>query len=123
MRALDVKTGKQAWDFKLPSPPWAGVMATAGGLVFGGSNEGNFFALDATTGKPLWQFQTGGAIRSGPMSFLADGKQHVAVAGGHALFVFALTGRTMNFSASTGDRLTGSGEISRARLRRWPSCL
>ena len=49
-------------------------MATAGGLVFGGSNEGNFFALDAKTGKPLWQFQTGGAIRSGPMSFLAGGQ-------------------------------------------------
>jgi len=90
VRALDVKTGKQMWDFKLPTPTWAGVMATAGGLVFSGSNEGNFFALDATSGKPLWQFQTGGAIRSGPMSFLAGDKQYVAVAGGHALFVFAL---------------------------------
>ena len=70
VRALDVKTGKQAWDFKLPTPTWAGVMATAGGLVFSGSNEGNFYALDAKTGKPLWQFQTGGAIRSGPMSYL-----------------------------------------------------
>jgi alcohol dehydrogenase (cytochrome c) len=91
IRALDVATGKQMWDFKLPSPPWAGVMSTAGGLVFGGSQEGNFYALDAKTGKPLWQFQTGGAIRSGPMSFLADGKQHVVIAGGHALFVFALS--------------------------------
>ena len=90
VRALDVKTGKLTWDFRLPSPPWAGVMSTAGGLVFGGSNEGNFFALDAKSGKPLWQFQTGGAIRSGPMSFLAGDKQHVAVAGGHAIFVFAL---------------------------------
>ena len=90
VRALDVKTGKQAWDFKLPTPTWAGVMATAGGLVFSGSNEGNFYALDATSGKPLWQFQTGGAIRSGPMSFLAGDKQYVAVAGGHALFVFGL---------------------------------
>ena len=84
------RPGKQAWDFRLPSPPWAGVMSTAGGLVFGGSNEGNFFALDAKSGKPLWQFQTGGQIRSGPMSFLAGDKQHVAVAGGHAIFVFAL---------------------------------
>jgi len=90
VRALDVKTGKQAWDFRLPTPTWAGVMATAGGLVFSGSNEGNFFALDAKSGKPLWQFQTGGAIRSGPMSYLAGDKQYVAVAGGHALFVFAL---------------------------------
>jgi alcohol dehydrogenase (cytochrome c) len=90
VRALDVKTGKQAWDFPLPTPTWAGVMSTAGGLVFSGSNEGNFYALDARTGKPLWQFQTGGAIHSGPMSFLAGDKQHVAVAGGHALFVFTL---------------------------------
>ena len=83
VRALDVKTGKKAWDFMLPTPTWAGVMATAGGLVFSGSNEGNFYALDATTGKALWQFQTGGPIRSGPMSFAADGKQYVAVSGGH----------------------------------------
>ena len=48
------------------------------------------FVLDAGSGKPLWQFQTGGAIRSGPMSFQAGDKQYVAVAGGHALFVFAL---------------------------------
>jgi alcohol dehydrogenase (cytochrome c) len=90
VRAIDVRTGRKAWDFALPSPPWAGVLSTAGGLVFGGSNEGNFFALDAKSGQPLWQFQTGGAIRSGPMSFLADGKQRVAVSGGHALFVFGL---------------------------------
>jgi alcohol dehydrogenase (cytochrome c) len=90
VRAIDVKTGKAMWDFKLPTPPWAGVMATAGGLVFGGSNEGNFFAVDARSGRPLWQFQTGGAIRAGPMSFLADGKQRVAVAGGRAIFVFGL---------------------------------
>jgi alcohol dehydrogenase (cytochrome c) len=90
VRAIDVKTGKATWDFKLPSPTWAGVMSTAGGLVFSGSNEGNFFALDAKTGKPLWQFQTGGAIRSGPMSFMSEGKQRVAIAGGHALFVFGI---------------------------------
>ncbi len=90
VRAIDVKSGKKAWDFELPSPPWAGVLSTAGGLVFSGSNEGNFYALDAKSGKPLWQFQTGGAIRSGPMSFEFDGKQYVAVAGGHALFLFSL---------------------------------
>ncbi len=88
VRAIDVKTGKQAWDFALPSPTWAGVLSTAGGLVFSGSNEGNFYALDAKTGKALWQFQTGGLIRSGPMSFGVDGKQHVAVASGRAIFVF-----------------------------------
>jgi alcohol dehydrogenase (cytochrome c) len=90
VRALDVRTGKPVWDFALPTPTWAGVMSTAGGLVFSGSNEGNFYALDAETGKPLWQFQTGGPIRSGPVSFLASGRQYVAVAGGHAVIVFGL---------------------------------
>ncbi|OLC40423.1 MAG: hypothetical protein AUH43_26445 [Acidobacteria bacterium 13_1_40CM_65_14] len=90
VRAIDVKSGKPAWDFTLPTPPWAGVMSTAGGLVFGGSNEGNFYAVDARSGKPLWQFQTGGAIRCAPMSFLSEGKQRIAVAGGHSIFVFGL---------------------------------
>ncbi len=90
VRALDVSTGKIQWEFRLQSPPWAGVLSTAGGVVFGGSNEGNFFALDAVTGKPLWDFQTGGAIVANPVSFAVDGKQYVAIAAGHALFVFGL---------------------------------
>jgi len=90
IRALDVTTGQRRWDFRQHSPPWAGVMATAGGLVFAGSGEGNFFALDADTGAPLWQFQTGGAVRSNPIAFTIDGRQHVAVSSGQALFVFGL---------------------------------
>ncbi len=90
VRALNPSDGKLKWEFKLQSPPWAGVMATAGKLVFGGSDEGNFFALDGATGKPLWQFQTGGRIKSNPISFLIDGKQHVAIAAGQAIFVFGL---------------------------------
>jgi alcohol dehydrogenase (cytochrome c) len=90
IRALDVNTGAQKWEFRLKSPPWAGVLSTAGGLVFGGSNEGNFYALDGNTGKPLWDFQTGGGIVANPISFLIDGKQHVAIAAGQAVFVFGL---------------------------------
>lgn len=90
VRAIDLQTGRQVWNFPLPSPPWAGVLATAGGLVFGGSNEGNFFALNAASGKPLWQFQTGAAIEASPMSFSYNGRQHVAVAAGRSLYVFAL---------------------------------
>jgi alcohol dehydrogenase (cytochrome c) len=59
-------------------------------VVFGGSSEGYFFALDAASGKPLWRFPAGGAIFANPISFLSEGKQHVAIAAGHALFVFAL---------------------------------
>jgi alcohol dehydrogenase (cytochrome c) len=90
VRALDALTGEQRWEFRLLGPPWSGVLATAGGLVFGGSREGNVFALDAATGEPLWDFQAGGPCQANPISFLIDGRQHVALAMGQAILVFAL---------------------------------
>jgi alcohol dehydrogenase (cytochrome c) len=65
-------------------------MSTAGGLVFSGSNEGNIFALDARTGKPLWNFHSGGAVAANPISFAIDGRQHVALAADKVLYVFGL---------------------------------
>jgi alcohol dehydrogenase (cytochrome c) len=88
--ALDVMSGEQQWEFELQTPPWSGVMATAGGLVFGASNEGNFFALDAEDGDPLWFFNSGAHIRTNPMGFSVDGNQRVAIIGGQTLFVFGL---------------------------------
>lgn len=61
-------------------------------LVVTANRNGFLYALDRKTGKPLWEFQTGGAIRSGPMSYFAHDKQYIAIAGGHALFLFALSG-------------------------------
>ncbi len=90
IRALEAATGRQVWEFKLHSPSWAGVLSTAGGLVFSGSQEGNFFALDAKTGKPLWDFQTGGAIGANPISFTIDGHQHIAIAADRVLYVLGL---------------------------------
>jgi alcohol dehydrogenase (cytochrome c) len=58
--------------------------------VFSGSDEGNFFALDAKTGKAVWDFQTGAPVQANPVSFNIDGKQHVAIAAGRTLFVFGL---------------------------------
>ena len=78
------------WEFKMHTAPWAGVLSTAGGLVFSGSDEGNFFALDAETGKPLWDFQTGAGIAANP-DFVHDGRQTgVAIAAGRVLYVFSL---------------------------------
>jgi alcohol dehydrogenase (cytochrome c) len=90
IRALDVATGSQRWEFKLHSPPWAGVLSTAGGVVFGGSAEGNFYALDASDGRPLWDFQTGGGIAANPISFSVDGRQYVLIAAGSCIFAFSL---------------------------------
>jgi alcohol dehydrogenase (cytochrome c) len=90
IRALEVATGKLRWEFPLNTAAWSGVLSTGGGLVFSGSDEGNFFALDAVSGKPLWDFQTGGAIASNPISFNVNGKQHVAIAADRVLYVFGL---------------------------------
>ena len=90
IKALRAETGELRWEFKLHSPPWAGVLSTAGGLVFSGSDEGNFYALDARTGKPLWDFQTGGAIMANPISFTIDGHQCIAIAADRVLYVFGL---------------------------------
>jgi len=90
IQALNAATGARVWEFPLRSPPWAGLLSTAGGVVFGGTSEGYFLALDAGSGKPLWRLPAGGPIFANPISFLTDGKQHVAIAAGHALFVFGL---------------------------------
>ena len=90
IRALQAETGEMRWEFKLHSPPWAGVMSTAGGLVFSGSDEGNFYALDGRTGKALWDFQTGGAIAANPVSFTVDGHQCIAIAADRVLYAFGL---------------------------------
>jgi alcohol dehydrogenase (cytochrome c) len=90
IRALDPASGELRWEFKLHSPPWAGVLSTAGGLVFSGSDEGNFYALDARTGKALWDFQTGGAIGANPISFSVDGHQRIAISANQVLYIFGL---------------------------------
>ncbi|HYL10106.1 MAG TPA: PQQ-dependent dehydrogenase, methanol/ethanol family [Candidatus Acidoferrales bacterium] len=90
LRAIDPRTGEIKWEFKHFSAPWAGTLATAGGLVFAGDIEGNLIAFDARTGKALWHFQTGSAIYASPMTFSVDGRQYVAIAAGNALLTFAL---------------------------------
>jgi alcohol dehydrogenase (cytochrome c) len=90
VKALDARTGDIRWEHRLLTPPWSGVMATAGGLVFGSSNEGNLFALDAETGRSLWDFHAGAPGRSNPMSFELDGRQRVVIPAGASVFVLSL---------------------------------
>jgi alcohol dehydrogenase (cytochrome c) len=90
IRALHPLTGEQAWEFRTKAPSWAGVLSTAGGVVFGGTSEGAVVALDGKNGRLLWNFQTGGAVGANPVSYMIDGKQQVAVAAGRSLFAFGL---------------------------------
>jgi alcohol dehydrogenase (cytochrome c) len=90
VEAVDPSTGEIRWQYKLYSMPQAGILSTAGNVVFGGNDEGQFFALDAATGKELWRTGTGGLIASAPISYLSKGRQLVSIAAGSAIFTFAL---------------------------------
>ncbi len=90
VRAIDPLTGEIKWEFKHHSPPWAGTLATAGGLVFTGDHEGYLLAFDAKNGKHLWHLQTGSPVIAAPMTYALDDKQYVVIPSGGALFALAL---------------------------------
>jgi mono/diheme cytochrome c family protein/outer membrane protein assembly factor BamB len=80
--AYDVVKRKVAWRAVSPAPFWAGSVATSSGIVFTGDMRGYFMALDAKTGRNLWQFQTGSGIIGSPVTYMLDGVQYVAVPSG-----------------------------------------
>ncbi len=94
LRALDIETGKIVWEVPQPGPAkaksWAGVLATAGGLVFYGKPNGGFEAVDQRNGKLLWRFETNTRMKASPMTFEYRGKQYIAVAAGPNILCFGL---------------------------------
>lgn len=91
VRALEATTGIVKWNFPMQiGSSTTGVVATAGGVAFASSNDGNLIALDSKTGKYLWHYYTGANIVASPMSYAVGGKQYVAIASQSAIFVFGL---------------------------------
>ena len=90
IKAIEPTTGKVMWEFRQQGSSNCAVLTTTTGLLFSGTREGQFYALDQKTGQALWRFTTGGQIHGGPVSFLVDGKQHIGIAAGNGLFVFSL---------------------------------
>lgn len=80
--AIDVKTGKVKWRYRDPRPMMAGVVSTAGGVLFTSNQEGQALALDQATGKRLWSFRMGGGGRGQPIVYELDGKPYVAIPSG-----------------------------------------
>jgi PQQ-dependent dehydrogenase (methanol/ethanol family) len=94
VRAIVAATGDIRWNFPMHvGSAAAGVLATAGGVVFVSDPEGSLVALDARNGAMLWRYQTGGEIRSSPISYQVAGQQYIAIAGDSTLFTFALPTR------------------------------
>ena len=78
------------WELRHDSPSWAGVLSTAGGVVFTGTNEGDLVAADSRTGKELWRYQLGHPLYAGPTTFMLDSRQYVVAGAGTTLTAFAL---------------------------------
>jgi alcohol dehydrogenase (cytochrome c) len=88
--AIDPATGTRKWAYEMHDVTTSGILTTASDLLFTGGREGYFQALDARNGTLLWKVSVGGEVAAGPMSYQVDGRQYVAVAAGHCLFVYAL---------------------------------
>ncbi len=80
--ALDVETGKIAWQYKAPQPLIGGVLATAGNLVFMGEGNGWFDAFNATSGDRVWRYNLGAGVNAPPITYQVNGEQYIAVAAG-----------------------------------------
>jgi alcohol dehydrogenase (cytochrome c) len=92
IKALDMQTGKTAWEIADVGGGilGSGLMVTAGGLIFYGDGHGAFVAADATNGNPLWHFNTGERWKSGPMTYTVDGTQYIGMAAGSTILAFDL---------------------------------
>jgi PQQ-dependent dehydrogenase (methanol/ethanol family) len=91
IKAIDPETGKMVWDFKIFRGSLTnGVLATGGRVLFASIRDGNIVALDSSSGRHLWHFQTGANNAASPMSYSVGGRQFVALAAGNTLYAFAL---------------------------------
>ena len=77
--AMDSQTGKVLWRQRTPSPSNTAALSTAGGVVFGGDWDRHMYAYDATAGKILWQTRLPTSAQGFPITYLAKGKQYVAM--------------------------------------------
>ena len=104
--AFNPVTGQRAWEYRPESGAamTASALATAGGIVFGGTADRRFFALDADTGNVLWETRLNGDISGAPVTFEIDGRQYLAVGAGGRI------GQTTSYARLTDITLPqGSG--------------
>jgi PQQ-dependent dehydrogenase (methanol/ethanol family) len=91
--AWDAGRGRKVWEVKERYPVWGGALATAGGVVFYGTLDGWFKAVDARTGAALWRFKVGSGVVGNPITFTGpDHRQYVAVYAGIGGDWFLLSG-------------------------------
>jgi len=81
--AVDSETGKVRWKFHADAAVVSGITPTAGGIVMGGDNSGNFLTFNSDTGEVLKKVATGGSLSGGVITYEQQGKQYVAFTSGN----------------------------------------
>jgi alcohol dehydrogenase (cytochrome c) len=104
IEAISVVTGETAWKFESRAGQTS-VIATGGGLVFGGDVHGRFRAFDQRSGEVLWEVNLGSMISGFPATFAVDGRQYIAVSTGGALNTFSLASLATERRAGTANNL------------------
>jgi PQQ-dependent dehydrogenase (methanol/ethanol family) len=82
--AISAETGRTLWKYEQRAGMLS-LVATGGGLVFGGDANGRFMAFDERTGKIMWETNLGAPVSGYPISFAVNGKQYIAVNTGGSL--------------------------------------
>jgi quinohemoprotein ethanol dehydrogenase len=90
--AWDPVAQKEVWRAKRRGVWNGGTLAVAGGLVFQGTVDGHFVAMDARSGKEVWSYDNQLATLAGPISYEVDGEQYVAVPAGYGTAFFLING-------------------------------
>ena len=106
LTAWDPVSRKAVFEIREDLPLWSGALATAGDLVFYGTLDGWFKAVDADSGKLLWRFQTGSGIIGQPTVFRGpDGREYVAIISG----IGGWAGVVVSKNLDTRDPLAAKG--------------
>jgi alcohol dehydrogenase (cytochrome c) len=74
----------------------AGILTTAGNLLFTADNSDNFLALDPGTGKTLWHVSLGARMQTGPATYELDGRQYLLTIAGNEIFAWVLSDQRQN---------------------------
>ena len=104
IRAISAETGETTWLFEQRAATMS-LVATGGGLVFGGDINGRFRAFDQETGEVLWEINLGSPISGFPISYAVDGRQYVAVSTGSGGTASHFMGLTPELRPSSGNNL------------------
>jgi acido-empty-quinoprotein group A len=92
LEALDYNTGAVKWRHEIGTGEGvAGLLTTAGNLLFTADNSNNLLALDPATGKTLWHVNLGARMETGPTTYELDGKQYLLTPAGNVMFAWVLS--------------------------------